>query len=348
MSLNGAPRKCLRRLRVLTLNIFVRPPGITTRGNDYKSERLALLVLWLASYDVVCLQELFGCPSSRRAHFLGLAARRAGLRYSCSLPNKLLGSLPPRIIPGGVSVLSRWPIVDWDYIIYDDVAMFSADAWVAKGALYAQIAVPFAGSDAGTSDSSVRVHVFSTHLQSSGDARSRFARVREQQARALMRFIRRKTVGDEQSAVVVAGDFNANGRAGPTDAGDGPEYLHMSIVLRQAGAFRDVLREAHGGEHPVTVGDAHVDPSTGVLEIVDHVLTERRNRGCRKRLDYIWVDTRDSNWQDSGDAHVCPFRVDGHPFAQLSDHYGVAVTLNYYSSDEDLCRPSPRHDPAEQ
>ena len=42
-------------VRLLTINMFMRPPLVNTNGDDYKEERLQFFVNnYLANFDVVC------------------------------------------------------------------------------------------------------------------------------------------------------------------------------------------------------------------------------------------------------------------------------------------------------
>ena len=45
-----------RDLKLLTYNLFIRPPPINSFGNDYKEERLNyFLKNYLPLYDIVCI-----------------------------------------------------------------------------------------------------------------------------------------------------------------------------------------------------------------------------------------------------------------------------------------------------
>ena len=54
-----------QQVRILTLNMFLRPGPINTNGNDYKEERLlAFAEAYLDKFDIICFQELFSWISS--------------------------------------------------------------------------------------------------------------------------------------------------------------------------------------------------------------------------------------------------------------------------------------------
>lgn len=44
------------RLRLLTYNVFMRPPGINTHGDDFKDDRLIFIKQHIKDYDIICFQ----------------------------------------------------------------------------------------------------------------------------------------------------------------------------------------------------------------------------------------------------------------------------------------------------
>jgi sphingomyelin phosphodiesterase len=140
--------------KFVTYNLFIRPPGIHSNGEDFKvcvyvcvcvrlfstpissnsmqwhwlcrphtqDERLMDFADVADRYDVLCLQELFVLGSHRRARFLHKVAAK-GLRYSVHIPSKKWGVFPPRVIDGGVTILSRFPILETEYELYHDATM---------------------------------------------------------------------------------------------------------------------------------------------------------------------------------------------------------------------------------
>lgn len=44
------------RIRLLTYNVFMRPPGINTHDDDFKDDRLSYLKKHIGDYDIVCFQ----------------------------------------------------------------------------------------------------------------------------------------------------------------------------------------------------------------------------------------------------------------------------------------------------
>jgi hypothetical protein len=93
-------------IRVLTYNLYLRPPLINSNGNDWKNERLHEFIKLLPEYDVVCLQEVFAL-GSRRQDNLVKAARQQGFHVVKCIPPPFLSL---KFIDAGVLILSRFPV----------------------------------------------------------------------------------------------------------------------------------------------------------------------------------------------------------------------------------------------
>ena len=91
-------------IKVLTYNIFLRPPFAHNNDDDYKDERLIDFVQRLHNYDVLALQEVFGFFNNRK-HEMVRYANQSGLFYYCYglAPSFFQKSL----VDGGTMVLSR-------------------------------------------------------------------------------------------------------------------------------------------------------------------------------------------------------------------------------------------------
>jgi sphingomyelin phosphodiesterase len=65
-----------RSVRILTINIFMRPV-INTNGSDHKEGRLtAFCDRYLKEYDIICFQELFDWLSTRKQRMIREAANK--------------------------------------------------------------------------------------------------------------------------------------------------------------------------------------------------------------------------------------------------------------------------------
>jgi hypothetical protein len=59
MLFSGAVSPNKGHIRLLTYNIFLRPPFIRNNADDYKNERFEEFLNHLDNYDVIALQEMF-------------------------------------------------------------------------------------------------------------------------------------------------------------------------------------------------------------------------------------------------------------------------------------------------
>ncbi|CAI5725233.1 unnamed protein product [Hyaloperonospora brassicae] len=193
--------KVQERLAILSLNIFCRPEGIHSgqwlaKTGDHKDLRVALLLEKMAKFDVVLLQEMFEA-GTRQAQFVQKAFD-LGFHYHCgSVWPQLLGS---RLIDGGLLILSRYPIVDRDQMMYSQGA--GSDGMCAKGVLYARIQLSPEPSDS--------LHVFTTHTQA-GD-RLREYTIRLSQLQEMHKFLAKHIDKDPDVPVLITGDFNLDAR----------------------------------------------------------------------------------------------------------------------------------------
>eukprot|EP00871_Galdieria_phlegrea_P004886 jgi/Galph1/5399/GphlegSOOS_G4019.1 len=351
------------KFQLLSYNIFIRPPGVNSNGNDYKDERLLRFLSHMAHYDIICLQELF-TTGSDRWQALTNAAKVLGFAYEAHLGRKLFSWLP-KIVDGGVTILSRFPILSTDSLFFERASYSTIDCIVGKGVLYAKIELPLSEP--------CYLHLFSTHLQAGDEPRKEMMDIKLAQLKQIRDFIYSKLNGKEREMVILCGDLNVNGRINSTDGRDSEDYIEMIRLLSSSASnslnengelllqWQDVIRNANQGIHPITVGDADVDNNGNIIRKWELQLASKGDRGCRKRLDYILLDTRNSKFLVSPtriplvepfflqetlyqggtfssvdlnsrkprwrNEHNKPF-----PFVQLSDHYGVSVKLERDSS----------------
>jgi endonuclease/exonuclease/phosphatase family metal-dependent hydrolase len=124
-------------LKLLTYNIFQRPYLVKSNSDDYKQERLPLMIEQFKHYDIVCLQEAFDLFTHRQYELLE-RAQKAGFTYFQKSTNAdLFGKL---LVDGGIVILSKYPIVDFKYQEFTNMA--KADGITTKGILYCCVEVP--------------------------------------------------------------------------------------------------------------------------------------------------------------------------------------------------------------
>ncbi|KAJ1928200.1 hypothetical protein IWQ60_002278 [Tieghemiomyces parasiticus] len=345
---SGTAPAAYDRIRLLTLNMYMRPPLIHSHTTDYKDARLDYLIeTVLPHYDVITLQEMFAFASTRRGRLIR-AAEEQGFRFWIASPSKSLWDLS---IDGGLLILSRYPIVERDSIRYTRGQ--HSDWLAAKGVLYAKIAV--------NPDS--HLHIFTTHTQASygrvtpiDDAS---VLIRFDQFAHLSEFMRNKVASRlPGEPVVVQGDFNVDARVHDDgesedlhDKRSSEEYREAVSILEGRGRLNHTAAATHPlpltdlvyqrvGYHPITFGDV-LDLPDGKRVPRDTVLTGNDMLSSCQRLDYIfWADPLAYPEDYEGNARftlqpvnatVEPFFTKSEeqhlPFTQISDHYGVATEL---------------------
>jgi len=130
---NVVPRKFIR---LLTYNMFMRPPPVKTNATDFKDARLDEFVKQLDNFDIICFQEVFTTLNTRKQRLISYA-QKAGLIYHavCDAPSLFSGYATD----GGLLIVSRFPIVEADFDPYPYGVV--SDALSYKGVLYAKIIV---------------------------------------------------------------------------------------------------------------------------------------------------------------------------------------------------------------
>jgi len=320
-------------IRVLTYNIFLRPPFVKNNMDDFKNERLKGFIDQVLSknyFDVILLQEIFNLGNTRQRKLLEVA-RKAGYVFHARGVGIPLFS--KKFIDAGLLILSKYPIVERDAHLYRHGNQI--DSWAAKQMIYAKIKV----------SQWQYVHLFTTHMQASYfdsedhqnviNDKSRLGQVDE-----LADFIHSK-IHNSPFPAIVAGDFNIHARmANELDSMETKEYQYLIRKLNKDGAscspshcaVRDLLKEDTGC-HPNTYADVCVEGKPREV-----VLTHTADLGTALCIDHmLYVDTI-SNVRSggitvmSGTTKVEEFLVNpsSHPFTQLSDHYGIStiVTVN--------------------
>jgi endonuclease/exonuclease/phosphatase family metal-dependent hydrolase len=138
-------------IKVLTYNIFLRPPPVKNNENDWKDERLVDFCDNFEKFDIICLQEMFGAFNSRKQSLIRNATKAGFFFYIDSSSPTFVSKY---MVDGGLVILSRFPIVSFSFCPYRYGVI--ADSLSQKGLLYAKIMIK---------DSFL--FLFSTHLQAS-------------------------------------------------------------------------------------------------------------------------------------------------------------------------------------
>jgi len=313
-------------VKVLSYNIFLRPPFIKNNADDYKNERLQeFMKSELEKYDIVCLQEMFSLANYRQQLLLTTAYEKGFHYYAKSVdPHWLSG----KFIDAGLVILSKYPILATDGMIYLNGNQI--DSWAAKQVIYAKIQV----------SPTFFVHVFTTHMQASYYDNVESVNVINDKARAsqvqeIADFVKSKT-DNSPYPTIIAGDFNIDSR------GENAEYKYMMDTLVTAmPTVKDLLQET---DHPITYGDfedvEHTHEENKTMSVPRELhLTHTADHCCGLSIDYIFFADTEANKREKilevRDTKVEEFFVDPKifTFSQLSDHYGVSTTLRINKYD---------------
>lgn len=280
-------------LKVLTYNTFLFNKLIYPNwGQDHRSSAIPDADFFQGN-DVVVLQEAFENSASDTLQ------KKAKAQYPHQTP--VLGRKKDgwdatggswsdiALEDGGVTVLSKWPIIRKEQFVYDHGC--GADYLSNKGFVYAVLDV-----------NGTKVHVVGTHLQAGdsacGDGEAK--EIRADQFKAIDSFLDEKAIpADEQ--VMVAGDFNVDSR--------GDEYGSMLANADLAPA------DARTG-HPYS--SDHVENT---------IAKGRSDNGSQSDLDYVLHrngHARPAGWENEViKEETEPWETSEGTFTNLSDHYPV-------------------------
>ncbi|MEW1688356.1 sphingomyelin phosphodiesterase [Streptomyces sp. NPDC091265] len=287
-------------LRVLTYNTFLMSTSLYPNwGQAHRAAEIPKAGFFRGN-DVVVLEEAFDNSTSdaltRNAsapypfHTPVVGRSRSGWdatsgSYSATTPED-----------GGVTVLSKWPIVRQEQHIYQDAC--GSDWWSNKGFAYAQLNVTGA-----------RVHIVGTHTQStdSGCGTGEAAEIRGRQFRQIDAFLDAKNIPASEE-VIVAGDLNVDSHS--------PEYASMLANAGLAGA-------------DVRTGHAYSFDTQD-----NSIAAERYPDDPREDLDYVLHRTghaRPAGWTNEVvKEESAPWTVSSwgtaYTYTNLSDHYPLVAS----------------------
>jgi endonuclease/exonuclease/phosphatase family metal-dependent hydrolase len=128
-----------KSIRLLTFNIFIRPPIVVTR--DKRDERLPKIVKFIneSNYDVICLQELFGyrtlfsnhSDKKRRKKLL----KETEKKYPYCFASTLTSNNAP--IDSGLVILSKYKIATSGEKSFPSKTLRGYDKYSKKGFIWA-------------------------------------------------------------------------------------------------------------------------------------------------------------------------------------------------------------------
>ncbi|MFG2664614.1 sphingomyelin phosphodiesterase [Streptomyces sp. NPDC048387] len=285
------------RLSVLTYNTFLMSTNLYPNwGQEHRATAIPKAAFF-QGHDVVVLQETFdnGASDTLKANAAAQYPYQTpvvgrgksgwdatGGSYSSTTPED-----------GGVSVLSKWPIVRKEQVVYKDAC--GADWWSNKGFAYVVLDV-----------NGTKVHVVGTHAQSTdpGCGAGEAAQMRSRQFKAIDAFLDAKNIPAGEQ-VIVAGDMNVDSRS--------PEYASMLTDLDLSPAD---ARTGHPYSFDTALNSiAHYRYPTDPREDLDYVLYRKGN-------------ARPSGWENNVvKEESAPWTVSSwgtsYTYTDLSDHYPV-------------------------
>ncbi|MGW6566558.1 sphingomyelin phosphodiesterase [Streptomyces sp. NPDC054975] len=287
------------RLKVLTYNAFLFSKTLYPNwGQDHRAKAIPAASFYQGQ-DVVVIQEAFDNSSSD-----ALKANSAA-QYPYQTPvmgrgktgwdatSGAYSATTPE--DGGVTILSKWPIVRKEQYVYKDAC--GADWYSNKGFVYTVLNV-----------NGAKVHVVGTHAQSTdpGCSAGEAAQMRSRQFKAMDAFLDGKNIPANEQ-VIVAGDMNVDSRTA--------EY---GTMLADAGLVGADARTGH--------------PYSFDTEL-NSIASERYPDDPREDLDHVLYragNARPANWTN----HVileksAPWSVSSwgttYTYTNLSDHYPVTA-----------------------
>ncbi|KAL0076736.1 Endonuclease/exonuclease/phosphatase [Phycomyces blakesleeanus] len=297
----------------LTLNIFMRPPGVKNNADDYKDERLDYIIRYiLPEYDVVAIQEAFAF-ANRRIDRLIREARYLGFNYHVASPRHYPWELAA---DGGLLLLSRFPIKQSDVLEFP--RGLHSDWLSCKGALHALIEL----------NATRRIHLYTSHTQASYDVQGAFneedTRMRYSQFGLLHRFIH-STTAQDTDPILLTGDLNVDASAHnqSTPTASSKAYTQMMDILSGKGVWDTSLHETMWndtwrvdwkdmgyttfGHHPVTFGDKLIVNHTEVP--AETALTHTDQWMTLQSLDRILWASRNTTELAIHNVTIEPFAV---------------------------------------
>jgi len=311
-----------KKIKLLTYNLFLRPPFIKNNYSDYKEIRFDEFKKKMNSFDILALQEVFGLGTTRQQRMMNYARQLGFIYIHRAVPPPLFSR---KFIDAGLLILSKYPILESDALLFK--SGYQIDFYAAKQVIYSKIQV--------NENTDGNIHLFTTHLQASYHDSTDQANIFNDKARRdqiieLMDFVKSK-IENSSELCLIAGDFNINARVTPRDAStESEEYKEMMQIFHQKFPdfdIKDQLKEQYGF-HPCTYADVIEQDSKVVPR--ETVLTHTADHCTEESIDYI-ISIQKKNITNSSlsiqESKVKEFFVDDLPVTQLSDHYALSLNL---------------------
>ncbi|CAG9317569.1 unnamed protein product [Blepharisma stoltei] len=311
----------MSQTKLLTLNLFMRPPLVHNKNWDFKNQRLSYFISKIIKkYDIICLQETYAAYTSRQKKLLHEAANHNFLYHAISPLPKIFST---HIADCGLVILSKHKILESTFRPFNDSVY--PDKLAYKGALYAKILV-----------NSKPLHLFNVHLQSKHPTKSSkkylmYRLTRRKQLIDLRNFVDEK-IGLAEEPGFICGDLNVDGREElkppvfkDIECLDDYEHLSKLLLRGKKVAMKDLLRWKYGFS-PATFGRINEKG-----EALEKILTMNHEICADEALDYILLANEDRTDLKINveNTKVEPLSTEGEVFTQISDHAGVETSFYY-------------------
>ncbi|ORX75173.1 Endonuclease/exonuclease/phosphatase, partial [Anaeromyces robustus] len=211
------------KVRILTYNIFMRPPPIHSFESDFKEDRIKLICKELfQNFDIIAFQECFSFGSFR-IDKIKEKAKKNGLVYFSNSKKKHTWNIG---IDGGLCLLSRYPVINKKLYYFKNGC--HSDAYSEKGVLFNEIEIPNGN----------HLFIFTSHTQASYEhfpsITSESVRVRLSQFTEIRKFITSMTENAKPTDIILlCGDLNVNGRLNKDDGTThSEEYKAVLSILK--------------------------------------------------------------------------------------------------------------------
>ncbi|MGW6859501.1 sphingomyelin phosphodiesterase [Streptomyces xanthophaeus] len=283
------------RLSVLSYNVFLMSKNLYPNwGQDHRAAEIPKASFY-GGHDVVVIQEAFdnGASDALKANSAAQYPYQTPVVGRSKSGWDATGGAYSSTTPedGGVTVLSKWPIVRKEQVVYKDAC--GADWWSNKGFAYVVLNV-----------NGAKVHVVGTHAQSTdpGCDAGEAAEMRARQFRTIDSFLDGKNIPANEQ-VIVAGDMNVDSRT--------PEYASMLANADLAGSD---TRTGHTYSFDTALNSiARYRYPTDPREDLDYVLYRKGN-------------ARPAGWENNVvKEQSTPWTVSSwgtsYTYDNLSDHY---------------------------
>ncbi|MEV0000564.1 sphingomyelin phosphodiesterase [Streptomyces sp. NPDC050848] len=287
------------RLKVLSYNAFLFSKTLYPNwGQDHRAKAIAAASFYQGQ-DVVVVQEAFDNSSSdalkanSSAQYPYQTPVMGRSKTGWDATSGAYSATTPE--DGGVTILSKWPIVRKEQYVYKDAC--GADWYSNKGFVYTVLNV-----------NGTKVHVVGTHAQSTdpGCSAGEAAQMRSRQFKAMDAFLDGKNIPANEQ-VIVAGDMNVDSRTA--------EY---GTMLADAGLVGADARTGHTYSFDTELNS---------------IASERYPDDPREDLDYVLHRSghaRPANWTNNVVLEKsAPWTVSSwgtqYTYTNLSDHYPVTA-----------------------